>query len=109
MFSCLLVCEGLSNDDVGVARGTVFQEMRAGAGFKTGDFFKEKLGGYRRTTHDNSIETDERHVNPRPLELTTCQVRSDISGSFFQGLRRPGGYHVRRFERCCYLVYGFLP
>ena len=29
----------------GGARGTVFQEVRPGAGFKTGDFFKEMLGG----------------------------------------------------------------
>ena len=29
----------------------VFKEIRPGAGFKTGDFAKEKLGGgYRRTT-----------------------------------------------------------
>ena len=28
-----------------VAKGTVFQEIRAGVGFKTGDFVKEKLGG----------------------------------------------------------------
>ena len=34
----------LSNDDVGVARGTVSQEIRWGAGLKTGDFVKEKLG-----------------------------------------------------------------
>ena len=40
-----LVCKGLSNDDVGVARGTVFQEIRPIAGFKTGGFAKEKLGG----------------------------------------------------------------
>ena len=39
-----LVCEGLSNDDVGVARGTVFQEVWPEAGLKTGDFVKEKLG-----------------------------------------------------------------
>ena len=38
-------CKGLSNDDVGAARVTVFQKMRRGAGFKTGDFVKEKLGG----------------------------------------------------------------
>ena len=36
---------GLSNNDVGVARDTVFQEVRPGAGFKTGDFVKEMLGG----------------------------------------------------------------
>ena len=41
-----MICKGRSNDDVGVARGvTVFQEVRRGAGFKTGDFVKEKLGG----------------------------------------------------------------
>ena len=40
-----LVCGGLSIDDVGVSRDTVLQEMRPGAGFKTGDFVKEKLGG----------------------------------------------------------------
>ena len=39
------VCGGLSNDDVRVVRGTVFEEIRPGAGFKTGDFVKEKLGG----------------------------------------------------------------
>ena len=34
-----------------VARGAVFQELRPGAGFKTGDFVKEKLGGrYRSKT-----------------------------------------------------------
>ena len=30
---------------VGVAKGTVFQEIRPWTGFKTGDFVKEKLGG----------------------------------------------------------------
>ena len=40
-----LVCRKVPlNDDVGVARGTVFREIRLGAGFKTGDFVKEKLG-----------------------------------------------------------------
>ena len=42
-----IVCKVLvvqSNDDVGVARGTVFREVRPGAGFKTGGFVKEKLG-----------------------------------------------------------------
>ena len=47
-----LVRKRLSNDDVGVATGNVVQEIRPGAGFKTGDFVKEKLGeiSYRRTT-----------------------------------------------------------
>ena len=39
------VCKGLSKDDVGAARGTVFQEIRPEAGFKTGDFVKQKLRG----------------------------------------------------------------
>ena len=49
-----LVCRGRSNDDVrgGGARGTVFQEIRPGAGFKTGDFVEKKSwrGLYRTTT-----------------------------------------------------------
>ena len=35
----------LSNDDVGMARGTVVREIRPGAGFGSSDFVKEKLGG----------------------------------------------------------------
>ena len=42
-----LVCE--QNDQTmtsgRVATGTVFQELRPGAGFKTGDLVKERLGG----------------------------------------------------------------
>ena len=38
--------ERLSNNDVGVAKGTIFQKIRPGrADFKTGDLVKEKLGG----------------------------------------------------------------
>ena len=39
------VCKGPSNDYVETARVTVFQEIRPRAGFQTGDFVKEKLGG----------------------------------------------------------------
>ena len=39
-----LVCKGLSNDDVGAARGTVYQIL-LGAGFETDSFVKEKSGG----------------------------------------------------------------
>ena len=42
-----LVCKGLLgllNDDVGGARGTAFQELRPGAGLKTGDFVEKKVG-----------------------------------------------------------------
>ena len=34
-----------SNDDVGAAKDTAFHEVRPGAGFKTGDFVEEMLGG----------------------------------------------------------------
>ena len=37
--------QGLSNDSVGVERGTVFQEIRPGAGFKTGVFVLRKASG----------------------------------------------------------------
>ena len=49
-FSC--ASKGLSIDDVGVSRDTVFKEIRPGVGFEAGDFGKEKLGeiSYRRTT-----------------------------------------------------------
>ena len=40
------VFKSLSIDDVGMSRDTAFQEMiRPGAGFETGDFVKERLGG----------------------------------------------------------------
>ena len=34
-----------SKDDVGVAKGTVLQEILPRAGFKSGDFVKERSGG----------------------------------------------------------------
>ena len=40
-----LRAKGLSNDDVGVSRDTDFQDIRPGAGFKTGDFVGRKVGG----------------------------------------------------------------
>ena len=40
-----LVCKGLSIDDVGGSRDTVFQEKQSRAGFETSDFVKEKLRG----------------------------------------------------------------
>ena len=50
LFVYVVVCKWLSNDNVGVAWGTVFEEIWPGAGFKTGDFVKNGWGGYRRTT-----------------------------------------------------------
>ena len=38
-----LIGKGLSNDGVGVGRGTVIQEIPPRAGFKTGDFVTEKF------------------------------------------------------------------
>ena len=38
IITCFFLCKGPSNDDVGVAGGTVLQEIRSGAGFKTSDF-----------------------------------------------------------------------
>ena len=32
-------------DDVGVSRDTAFRAIQPGAGFKTGNFVEEKLGG----------------------------------------------------------------
>ena len=39
------VCKGLSIDDVGASMDDVSQEIRPEAGFETGDFVGEKLGG----------------------------------------------------------------
>ena len=38
-FGCI---EGLSNDDIEVAGAAAFQEIRPGAGCKTGDFVQKK-------------------------------------------------------------------
>ena len=42
-FKYFLDCNGLSNNDVEVARGTVFRNIRPGAVSKTGDFVRETL------------------------------------------------------------------
>ena len=44
-FTCFIVRTGQSNDDVGGARGTIFQGMRPAAGPKTSDFVTEMFGG----------------------------------------------------------------
>ena len=41
----ILFAEDYQTMDVRLVRGTVFHDLRPGAGFKTGDFVKEKLGG----------------------------------------------------------------
>ena len=45
IFANFLVCQGLSNDDVGVERGTACREIRPGAGFETGDVIEEMFRG----------------------------------------------------------------
>ena len=45
IFMHFLGCKGLSNDGIEVAAGTVFQEIRPGAGFKTRQFRRRKVGG----------------------------------------------------------------
>ena len=49
-YICFLVCEELSNDGVRVTRSTIFQDIRPGAGFETGDSAKEKVGRLSKTT-----------------------------------------------------------
>ena len=58
---CFIVCKGLSIDDVGASRDTVFQEIRPGVGFETGDFAEEKLGGA--TVERLSRDTGQRWVD----------------------------------------------
>ena len=54
-----LVCRGLSIDEVGVSRDTVFQEIRSGVSFETtGDFVKWNLRG---------LLTVERLISPCTL------------------------------------------
>ena len=43
---------GLSNGDVGEARGTLFQDIWPGVGFKTGELLKKSWGGYRSPTRN---------------------------------------------------------
>ena len=54
------MCKGLLIDDVGVSRGTVFQEIRPVAGFETVkpviSLKKSKGGYYRRTTLTGLLE-----------------------------------------------------
>ena len=38
-----VVCQGPSNDDVGVARGILYKRIRPGAGFKNGYFVKKNV------------------------------------------------------------------
>ena len=53
-----MCCKGLSIDDVGVSRSTVFQETRPEAGFETADFVKIKVLGGRLPSNDSMVGRD---------------------------------------------------
>ena len=104
IFTHVFVREGLSTDDVGVAKGTVFQEIRPRAGFKTGDFIhKKSWGGYRRTTPADPTTRlaprDFRTVLTRPPAgwfVTRENFRSHLSGTpaFSTALPTSGTKHL---------------
>ena len=78
-------CKGLPN----VAKGTVFQQIRTGVGFKTGGFVEEKLGGgYRRTTvwKKKKVLPDEQSHG---LGIVTKFILKKKRNSDDFGLRRP--------------------
>ena len=68
----VLVREGLSTDDVGMARNTAFQEIRPWAGFKTGDFVKKKLGELDRRLTPNILPYSLECAIPRLSSLAFC-------------------------------------
>ena len=72
----IIVCKGLSNGDVGVARYVVFQEIRPGAGLKTGHFVKEKIGGATVLRLVSSQEP-RREKNGSPLPYVS-RVQNEI-------------------------------
>ena len=41
----IIICRGLSNDGVGGARDSIFQQLRPAAEFYTGDLVQETLAG----------------------------------------------------------------
>ena len=84
----LFAKEGLLNDDVGLARGAVFQEVRPGAGFKTGVSVKEKLGGlHRTTTHLEHVtrltptQPNQRSPTSTPNQPNKAALRSSGVGA----------------------------
>ena len=77
------MCKGLSIDDVGVSRDTVFQEKRPGAVFETGDFVKEKLGGLPQNDSGAVIHMREsRHEVPKSVVLRAALLEGCSSSLF---------------------------
>ena len=64
-----LACKGLSNDDIGVARGTVFHDIRPGAGLKTGDCVQETLGGLQ--WNDSEVTCTKAFMGVTPTKAST--------------------------------------
>ena len=72
-----LLCKGRSNDDVGIARGTGFQALRPGAGFKTGDFVKNIWGAaVERLIH---IPKHRPRLSPRSAAVFAAAVAAAAS------------------------------
>ena len=88
------VCQSLSIDGVGVSRDTAFQEIRPGAGFETGDFGKEKLGGLPYNDSEIEIVNDTaRHNNNDVLRkiassVQVCAKAVISAGGLAMSLRR---------------------
>ena len=56
-----------------VSRDTVFKEIRPGAGFETGDFVEEKLGGLPWNDSHDSTPRDNNDISYY-IDLTGCAV-----------------------------------
>ena len=61
-----------------VSRGTVFQEMRPGVGFETGDFVKEKLGGTLEFSSHGSRRLQDKTVPGRSDWLSSSSVETSL-------------------------------
>ena len=78
-----LVSRALSIDDVGVSRDTVFEEIRPGAGFETGDFDKERLRGLPQNDAPafslnlpvRSLKQKKRQLRPKNLSCHGTQTK----------------------------------
>ena len=101
-----LVCKGLSNDDVGVAGVAVFQEIRPGVGFETGDVVEERFG--RATAVERLQRSPLLLLHQRKLPCIRMREYVDplFSGSSWSSPSWGSGYYSigRRCSSCCTLV-----
>ena len=70
-----------------VARGTVFQEIRPWAGFKTGDFVIEKLGGLPKNDSKQALFFPPSPLL-RPARVPSSCLSREIHSHFFFPPRR---------------------